>query len=101
MRSQPAIIRTERRAPRLTQHLRVPRYRRVVVVLLVTLAPVIGTLDIVSLSTAARSTTTELRLMPTTVSMPSWSQVTGWIGTSFHMRSLISTPHVVEPIGNH
>ncbi len=84
----------------MTQMHRVPRYRRVVVVLLVMLVPVVGTLDFVSLSTAAASATTELRFQVASQSMPSWSDVTGWFGRSFHFGSTISAPHVVGPIGN-
>src|ERR1700761_6848585 len=90
----------QRRRARLRQMPRVPRYRRVVVVLLVTVVPVVGTLDFVSLSTAAESATTELRFQAKTRSMPSWSDVTGWIDRSFHFGSTISAPHVVGPVGN-
>jgi hypothetical protein len=100
MRHHYASVRTERRAPRLAQQPRVPRYRRIVVVLLVMLTPMVGTLDFVSVSTAARSATREFHLAPTVASVPSWSQVTQWIGTSFHITSLISAPHVVGPISN-
>jgi hypothetical protein len=78
----------------------VPRYRRAVVVLLVTLAPVASTMNFVSLSAAAHSATRELHFQTATQTMPSWSEVTGWAGRSFHFGAVISAPHIVGPISN-
>jgi hypothetical protein len=99
MRCRQAIVRTERKAARATRRLRVPRFRRAVVVLLVILTPLAGTLDFVSLTTAARSATAQLRLLPAQASIPSWSRMTGWIGMSLPVTSPVPPPRVAGPVG--
>ena len=65
------------------------------VVVVVALAPVVGTLDFVSLRIALRSAATR------SMDLPSWSQMTDWFGHSFHSsETIILAPNVVEPAGN-
>jgi hypothetical protein len=112
MQRHHASVKTERRGQRIAQQPRVPRYRRVVVLLLIVLAPVVGTLNFVSLSTAARSATVALaprhgqrvRIVAETrssgIDAPDWSRLTGWIGNPFHYIPSVSMPHVVGPASN-
>jgi hypothetical protein len=106
-----ASVKTQRRGQRVAQQPRVPRYRRVVVLLLIVLAPIVGTLNFVSLSTSAQSA--PAALVPhhgqrvqlaadssppgTHLGMPNWSKLAGWIGNPLRLVSSVSMPRVMGP----